>query len=87
MAASQVVAAQQSSLVANLTPLTAGNTAAITNVSLLPRFGSAQRMAVSMVLDAGTADEQTLELELIYRDEALEEADVFGKPRRQRREV
>lgn len=73
MAASQILSAQQSQVVANLSVLTGGSVGTITSFVLHPRIGPAQLMTMRMVIDAIEA-----EIEIIYHDQAFEGRDLFG---------
>lgn len=56
---------------------TDGHTAAITNVQLLPRLGQAQLVKVDILVDDTTA----LTCEMVLRDLAFEEFNLFGAPK------
>jgi hypothetical protein len=77
MASSQVLSAQQSQVVGNLTITTAGAAGAINKFILHPRIGPSQIMTLSMTT-VGPTDTVNFELEIIYHDEAFEGQDMFG---------
>lgn len=75
MASSQVLSAQSSQVIANITVITAGHTAALQNVSLLPRLGQAQVIRVKFLVDATTQ----MEAEIILYDAAFEDYGLHGE--------
>jgi hypothetical protein len=73
--ATQVLAAQISRVIANLKVITAGHSAAVHAVRLLPRLGASQTISVVFSIDATTF----AECEVVLFDQAFENFGLYGE--------
>jgi hypothetical protein len=79
--ATQVLAAQISRVTANLKVITAGHSAAIHAVKLLPRLGAAQPISVIFSVDGTTF----AECEIVLFDQAFENFGLYGEKKKDKK--
>lgn len=77
MASESVLAAQTSSVTASLTRVSGVAPVEITNMQLLPRVGTSQSVKINMVIDG-----EDYEMQVNLFDEAFDQYDLYGKPKR-----